>query len=98
MKWLRKLLYKRIVKGFKHRMNSLEDFMDTCEKRMIELGERKDQLKDEVIRLDTEVAKHSLSLVEEEYERWSRMYWDAYNRHEEVESGLTWILKDFNKV
>lgn len=95
MKWLRRLLYRRIVKGFKHRMESLENLMDTCQKQMMLLGERKDQLKDEATSLDAKVAKHSLSLVEEEYERWSRIYWDAYNRHEEVESGLTWVLKDF---
>lgn len=41
--------------------------------------------------------EQSRKIYQDELGSWDRIYWDAYNRHEEVESGLMWVLKDFDR-
>ena len=46
---------------------------------------------------ETPEPTRSIEKLKDEAETLSRMYWDAFNRHEEVESGLIWVLKDFDR-
>lgn len=96
MIWLRKLFYRRIIRGFKHRMKSLEDLMETCTGQMELLRQERDALDAETLKLGSAPIE-SLKINTEKYEQFSRIYWDAFNRHEEVESGLMWITKDFDR-
>lgn len=92
MKWLRRLFYRRIVKGFEHRMKSLEDLMDSCQKQKQAL-----YAKIEALGEPDHNNEQSRKIYQDELGSWDRIYWDAYNRHEEVESGLMWVLKDFDR-
>jgi len=92
MVWLSRILNRRIVKGFEYRLKSLEDLMDSCQAQMSELGEKLDML-----RRETPEPQESIKKISGEFELWSRMYWDAYNRHDEVTSGLMLVTKDFNR-
>lgn len=92
MKWLRRLLHRRIVRGFEHRMKSLQDLMTTCLNQKQVLYEKIENL-GEVSHLNEEARL----TYAREIDTWERMYWDAYNRHEEVESGLIWVTKDFDR-
>lgn len=92
MKWLRRLIYRRVVKGFEFRLKSLEDLMESAQAHMSKLYEQLEQLQAEKPEPSATIAK-----LTEERETWSRIYWDAYNRHEEVETGLMFVLKDFDR-
>jgi len=92
MTWLRRLLFRRTVKGFEHRMNSLENLMDQGAKVMEKLNK---QILD--LELEKPTPTESIAKLKDEYESWSRIYWDAYNRHDEVETGLMFLLKDYNR-
>lgn len=87
MKWLRRLLYRRIVRGFEHRMKSLEDLMDSYQKQKQAL-----YAKIEALGEPDHNNEQSRKIYQDELGTW-----DAYNRHEEVESGLMWVLKDFDR-
>lgn len=92
MKWLRRLIYRRVVKGFEFRLKSLEDLMESAQSHM-------SKLYDQLEKLETESPRpaQTITKLTDERETWSRIYWDAYNRHEEVETGLMFVLKDFNR-
>ncbi len=92
MIWLRRLLFRLIVKGFEHRMESLEKLMDFCQKERSDL-----YIQIEKLETETPLPQASIDKLKGEIESLSRMYWDAFNRHEEVESGLIWVTKDFNR-
>lgn len=92
MKWLRRLIYRRVVKGFEYRLSSLESLMETAMKHCNRLYEEIDKLKSE-----SPLPNESLAKREEELASWQRIYGDAFSRHEEVETGLIFVLKDYDR-
>ena len=83
MKWLRRLIYRRVVKGFEFRMESLEKLMETAMANCTRLYDELEKLKSE-----SPLPSESIAKREEELGTWQRIYGDAYSRHEEVETGL----------
>lgn len=73
-------------------MNSLEKLMEACQKQMELFDNQLDGLS-----MEKPEPHESISIVSEERETWSRMYWDAHNRYDEVEGALMLVLKDFNR-
>jgi hypothetical protein len=92
MIWLRRLLFRRIVKGFENRLASLRTLMDSAVEHKRKLNDQLEKLQDE-----NPVPTESIDTIREQLETWTRIYWDAWVRHEEVESGLMWVLKDFDR-
>lgn len=90
MKWLRKLLHRRIVKGLSHRLKSIEDLMDSAEKNKEILYQKIEALGEPSA--DNE---KSLAVYRDELETWGRIYWDSWSRYEEVDKALRWVLKDY---
>lgn len=41
--------------------------------------------------------EEAIKIYKEELESWTRIYWDAWVRHEEVCSALNWTLKDLER-
>lgn len=66
--------------------------MDFCQKERSDLF-----IQIEKLEAETPVPTASIEKLRGEIESLSRMYWDAFNRHEEVESGLMWVTKDFDR-
>ena len=92
MIWLRRLLNRRVVKGFEHRLKSLESLMESAQQHLTKLYDQIEKLE-----VETPTPTDTIAKLTEERETWYRIYWDAYNRHEEVETGLMFITKDFHR-
>lgn len=92
MRWLRRLIYRRVVKGFEYRMTSLEKLMESATQHCTRLYDELEKLKSE-----SPLPNESIEKREEELATWQRIYGDAFSRHEEVETGLMYVLKDFDR-
>lgn len=92
MGWFRRYFFRRIVKGFEHRMESLQKLMEHCQAERASIFQ-----KIEMLEIETPLPDKTIARLRDEAETLSRMYWDAFNRHEEVESGLMWVTKDFDR-
>lgn len=66
--------------------------MDTCTKQREVLAEKIEALGE-----PDHNNEQARTIYRKEYETFDRIYWDAFSRHEEVESGLMWVLKDFDR-
>lgn len=89
---LRKLIYRRIVKGLEHRLESQQKVMKAMQDEMDELAQKMDDLS-----FETPLPVDTIKDLRSHFDSCQRVYGDAFARAEEVESAIMWVLKDFDR-